>query len=513
MSKNFLQGAVIITVASLISKILGSVFRIPLQNIGGNEVFGIFTIVYPVYMVLLILSVAGIPLSISKLISEARANHNQTGIRDIFVTSSILGLIFGVSSFVIVIILSNPLSALLGGEYARFSLITASMALLVVPYMAVYRGFFQGFDDMKPTAISQVLEQFVRVGFILVIAYFLVHLGYEPPIVAGGVMIGSLFGAATSLVYLRKKFVHAPMKLQISEKYSFDTFKTWSKKILLLSLPICIGALTMALVNLIDSITVPRLLTTIGYEVMAVPEIYSYYGRGQALVQIAVVFAQALTLPLIPLISGAMAKRDLTRTTYITEKALKYTHMTAWPATIGLFVLTVPLNVALFGDAQESAVIALVHLSALFTAIAVLTTGILQGMNRLVSSAIIVATVSMLKVILNIILIQQFGLIGIAGSTLIVYIVLSGLNLWLMRRTVRMSLWKRDYLVFAGSAIVMGIVVSFPLTWVDPSAWSRNHALMYVGVMAIVGLIVYGAMIISLKGISKDEFKQLTNDE
>src|SRR5690625_2738054 len=95
----FFKSTIILSVATLLSKILGSVFRIPLQNIAGDEVLGIFSMVYPVYMVALILSVAGIPIAISKLIAEARVNNEQAAIRDIYITASILAIIFGVLSF------------------------------------------------------------------------------------------------------------------------------------------------------------------------------------------------------------------------------------------------------------------------------------------------------------------------------------------------------------------------------------------------------------------------------
>lgn len=507
MSQSFVKGALIITIASLISKILGSVFRIPLQNIAGNEVFGIFTLVYPVYMAVLILSVAGIPLAISKLISEARMKKQEDSIKDIFLTAGILATLFGLISFVIIYLFSGSIASLLGGDYARLSLIIVSATLLVAPYMAVYRGYFQGFDTMTPTALSQVLEQLVRVFFILLFAFVLVQQGYGAPVVAGGVMVGSIIGAIASLGYLRWSFNRSGLKPKSTHTYTFATFKTWGKRILILSLPICVGALAMALVNFIDSITVPNQLRAIGYEDIEIAHSYGYYGRGLALVQIAVVFAQALILPIIPLITGAIANKDEIKTRRVTEQSIKFTHLTSWPAAIGLFALTVPLNFALFGDFEENALMAIVHISALFTAFAVLTTGILQGMNRSKESAWIVVIGSILKVVLNIIFIRNFGLIGVAWSTLIVYIVISSLNIWMMRKTIVFSLWKRSQTVFAFAAVVMGLIVSIPLLWMDPLSWSRSFAMGYVILMIIVGGAVYSVIVVTLKGLEKQELQ------
>ena len=189
------------------SKVLGSIFRIPLQNIAGDEVLGIFSLVYPVYMVALNLSVAGIPVAISKLISEATVSDNKREIRKIYTTAVILALLFGIISFLFIMSFSTPISGLLGGESTRLSLIIVSTTLLIAPYMAVYRGYFQGFENMNPTAISQVLEQFIRVALILTIAFFLVKQNYSNSIIAGGIMASSFIGALVSLIYLRS-FIH-----------------------------------------------------------------------------------------------------------------------------------------------------------------------------------------------------------------------------------------------------------------------------------------------------------------
>jgi len=188
----FVKSTLILTIATLLSKVIGSIFRIPLQNIAGDEVLGIFSLVYPVYMVALYLSVAGIPIAISKLIAEARTSMDTAKIKKIYVTARILALSFGVISFTIIYGFSEQIANALGGPSTEIALIIVALTLLVAPYMAVYRGFFQGFGDMRPTAISQVIEQLVRVALILIVAYFLVAMDYSNDIVAGGIMAGSV---------------------------------------------------------------------------------------------------------------------------------------------------------------------------------------------------------------------------------------------------------------------------------------------------------------------------------
>lgn len=509
MSNNFVKGALLLTVATFVSKFLGSVFRIPLQNIAGDEVLGIFTLVYPVYMAVLIISVAGIPIAISKLISEARVRNDLTAIRDIFVTSGILAFSFGVISFSLMFIFSDYIALALGGAFAKPSIIIVAITLLIAPYMAVYRGFFQGYESMRQTAFSQVLEQFVRVGLILVIAFLLVERQEANDVVAAGVMVGSSIGALASLLYLRYSIKKTGLKPVGNKKYNLQAFKVWSKKILLLSLPICIGALTMALLNFVDSFTIPSQLKNIGHLESEVTYLYGIYGRGLALVQIAVVFASALVLPLIPHITKSLSINDFSATKTTIEKALKFTNLTSWPAAIGLVALVLPINVALFTNTEGSLILAIICGSALFTSISVLTTGILQGINRSTQAAYIVLASSVIKVILNIVLVKKFGLTGAAISTFITYVVLCGLNLYLIHKHIKFKMFQKETSVHAFSSFAMGLVVGVPLLFFWSESWTRLMALSYVLVMLAIGAAVYSVLILFLKGISKQELLAL----
>lgn len=430
MSKStFVQSTVILTIATLISKILGSIFRIPLQNIAGDEVLGIFSLVYPVYMVALILSVAGLPLAISKLIAEAQTQSDRSSVRHIYITASILAITFGIVSFLLIFAFSVEIANLLGGSSTRLALIVVAGTLLVAPYMAVYRGFFQGMGDMKPTALSQVLEQFIRVGFILVIAYYLVNQGYSNEVIAGGVMIGSIIGALASLLYLRLTYQRFSDKPVSTAPYSFADFKKWSKTGLKVSIPIAIGSLTMALFNVVDSFTIPYGLKLTGTPVSDVNYLYGIYGRGLALVQIATVFATSIVLPLVPLITKKLANNDLEGTRQVIEKTHFMSHIISWPAAFGLLALTLPLNLGLFTNLEGSSMLAIINFSSVFTAFVLVGTGILQGMNLVRTAAVVILIGILLKIIGNLLFIPSLGIEGAAVASLIVYAVLMFINI------------------------------------------------------------------------------------
>jgi len=504
----FLKSTIILTIATLLSKILGSIFRIPLQNIAGDEVLGIFSLVYPVYMVALYLSVAGIPLAISKLIAEVNAKNEHHKVKEIYLTASILALCFGILSFTIIYSFSGQIAHALGGPSTEIALIVVALTLLVAPYMAVYRGFFQGYSNMQPTAISQVIEQLVRVCLILAVSFVLVSMNYSNEIIAGGVMVGSVIGALASLIYLRMKYSRSPMKITFKQKYTFHEFSSWSKVILKISLPIAIGSVTMALFNFVDSFTITYGLRSAGVAEGEIIDLYGIYGRGLTLVQIATIFASSIILPLVPLITTKLAENNITGTREIIERTHRLTHLISWPVALGLFALTLPLNLALFTNIEGSTMLAIINASSVFTSLTILGTGILQGMNAARIGAIIIIGGVLLKVFSNIIFIQAFNLDGAAYSTLFVYLVLFIVNTIFICKRIRFTVLNFTIIKMIISSILMGVIIGLPTLFFDIENWTRIYALIYIFVAMIIGGAIYFALLLLTKAINRQDLKQ-----
>ncbi|WP_394218224.1 polysaccharide biosynthesis C-terminal domain-containing protein [Halobacillus trueperi] len=510
MSKNtFIKSTFILTLATLLSKMLGSLFRIPLQNIAGDVVLGIFTLVYPVYMVTLILSVAGIPIAISKLISEARVTGQDEEIRKIYKTASILGLLFGFVSFSVIAAFSSPISELLGGEESRTALLLVSTSLLAAPYMAVYRGYFQGFDDMNPTAYSQVIEQFVRAGLIILIAYILTAQNFSDEKVAGGIMIGSVAGVLASLLFLRFLYVKSPHRVKASQDhYTLGDFIKWAKTILVISFPIAIGTVTMALLNIVDSFTVPFGLEKFGVE-KSISYVYGIYGRGLSLVQIATVFATSVILPLVPLLTARKKENDESGMRSTIELTHRLTHLISWPAAVGLFALAVPLNVALFTNAEGSLVIAILGASSIFTSLTIIGTGVLQGMDYAKSAAWIIIAGVALKLVLNLVFVPAFGLEGAGYTTLIVYLALTIYNTAFIYKRIRFRIFDHALWKIIGASCVMGGIIGFPTFIFSVDRWSRIGSLFYVLGAITVGGLIYALLLYFTKALDQKTLKSM----
>lgn len=510
MKNNFLvKSTLILSGAAIISKILGSIFRIPLQNIAGDEVLGIFTLVYPVYMVALTLSVAGIPLAISLLISNARANGDEEKIRDIFYTSSVLSLFFGVASFILIYLFSSEIAYFLGGPSTRSALIIVSTTLLIAPYMAVYRGFFQGYAYMTPTAVSQVIEQFIRVGIILLAAFYLSIKGFGNEEIAAGIMAGSFAGAVASYIYLRAVFNKSIYTIKSNNNFNIARFIMTGKAILKLSIPICIGAVTMALLNLMDSLTIPLSLQSRGFSDSSINHLYGIYGRGLALVQILTVFASSIVLPLIPAISSKMALDDRAGAKEVIGNSFFLILLFSFPAAIAVPILVEPINIALFTNTEGSAVIAIILAGSFLTSLTILGTGVLQGIGKAKVGAVIILVGASLKIPLNILLVKKYGISGAAISTALIYLLLFLINAFFIWKQMNYKFFSRKIAGIIAASTIMGLCMSISMLYLQFDEYSRSTAIFYAIIFLLAGTIVYMVFLLAFKVIGIEEFRKI----
>jgi stage V sporulation protein B len=191
--ESFLRGAMVLTIAGVVVKLLGAVYRIPFTRIAGSEGIGLYQMAYPIYVALLSLSTAGIPVALSFLIAERGAMGDRHGARQVFSVSLIflfcLGGILAAGLFYISPFLAQRV---LGDNRAYYSLIAVAPAVFIISVAAAFRGYFQGWRLMWPTAVSEVVEQVIRVGTVLLAAQALMSRGVE--YAAAGAAFGTFTG-------------------------------------------------------------------------------------------------------------------------------------------------------------------------------------------------------------------------------------------------------------------------------------------------------------------------------
>ncbi|SDC86223.1 polysaccharide transporter, PST family [Melghirimyces thermohalophilus] len=503
--QSFMKGAAILAVAAFITKLLGAVYKIPYQNITGNEGMFVYQQVYPLYSTLLTVATAGFPIAISKLVSERLTRGDEEGARRVFRVTSVILSASGILLFLLLYSGAPTVATWMGSrELLTLPIRAVSTALLVVPVMSAIRGYFQGHQNMTPTAVSQVVEQGVRVVTILTLAWWFMSSGAGVIYAGSGAVFGAFTGAAAGLAVLlfywgrnRKQ-----QQLLVKEAERPNRFRDREalgqlvRQLVLLSIPISLGALILPLFSLADSFTVANLLEAGGWSKDRAVEAKGVFDRGQPLIQFASFFATALSLSIVPAVAEAQTRGDEGSIGLRSSLALRLTLLMGVPASLGLALVAQPTNIMLYRDAAGSEALAILAVTALFSTLAMTSSGILQGLGHVVLPARNLLIGVGVKLLGNLILIPQWDIRGAALATVFGYAAAAALNLLALKKRVgflfRLGSTKGP---LVAAALLMGAAVWLTvqgMTWWTLD-WSQRAAMSATSLSGVLaGAVVYG---------------------
>lgn len=504
-----MRGAVILGVASFLSRLLGTVYKIPFENMTGSVGFYIYNQVYPLYTILLVLSTAGFPTAISKLVSERLVHGDRAGARRVYRVSSVILTMTGGFFFLCLFFGAPAIAAWMGGgEELVLPIRAVSFALLLVPAMAALRGYFQGFQNMMPTAVSQVVEQLVRVTFILLVTFFAMQwvVPTERAVVlaASGAVMGAFVGAIAAFGYLLgyKRRVEADevssRRKEVREK---EPIGDLLKKIVATALPIALASLVLPLFNLVDAFTIKTILNHAfcGGALDCTEAAYwkGVYDRGPTLVQFAAFFATAIALSIVPAVAESKERRRWQEAAERAELAIKMTLWLGVPASIGLAVIAEPVNIMLFRNDEGTWAVRIAALTVMFSTLTMTCTGILQGVGHLLLPARILLLAVAVKLAANLLLVPAWQINGAAAATVLAYMMAASLNQREVRRRVHIR-WERPTLYGKPllAALVMAGVLWGVLQWMEGWMYGllspRWAATVLSLVCVLIGMPVYG---------------------
>ena len=523
----FFGGAAILAASAILVKVIGAIYRIPLGNILSDEVMADYNSAYNIYNFFLTISTAGLPVALSKTISEANAlgRHNQVQrtFRVAFLTFLTLGLI----SFFCMTVLAAPMAqVVISNPKAVYCVMALAPSVLCVCIMSAFRGYFQGHFNMMPTGISQVIEAFFKLVVGLALALFLVNVVQKPELGSVGAIIGVSCGSVVALVYILFLFFRDRRHRQrIRAADRPDGSMRILSNLLKLAIPITLGSAATSLVTLIDTKLVMSQLTNIFHNVDglllnaagtgpaldAARNLYGIYSKTMSIYNLPFSMMVPLTACIIPAVSASLARRDHLGAQKVSESALRIGLLLALPMGMGLFALGGPIMGLLFPSIDVEVagpLLSVLGLASIFVALQLLCNSILQanGMVNLPILAVVIGGV--VKVVVNFILVgnPNIRINGAPVGTLCCFIVISALEIFIIRRSIPAppSFLRAFLKPFVPSAIMAA------------AAWAAyglltnflrfGNALATIGGIG-VGVVVYLVLVLALRVLSREHLE------
>ena len=523
--KSFVKGAAILAGMGFVSKIIGAVYTIASTYIVGTYGMSYYTMTFPVYTFLLAISSAGLPVAISKMVSERVAHNDYKAAHEVFLKAIKAMFGIGLITTILMIALSKPIAIMLGSVDASLTITAIAPSVFFVAIISAYRGYFQGMQQMMPTAVSQIIEQVVKAIAGLLLAWL--WIGKGEIYGAAGAVIGITISEVFAFVYLsilyqrRKSDFHTDI---MSTQYT-DLTQHIGRKLIYLATPIIVGACAMPLVQLADTGIITNTLNSmksvvlLGKEVILNERIvHSLFSLLTAyvnpIVNMPAVFSLALAVSLVPSISTSKARGDLTGISNKAGIGVKLSLLIGLPCAAGLYLLATPIIHLLYAKLSGDNLLIAGHLmeimalAVLFLTILQTMTGILQGLGKTYLPVINLFIGIGVKILFSIFLIRipEINVQGAAYGTVACYAIAALLDVICVIKYAKAKIGLvADVMKPVLATACMGLFVYLVMPHVTSGEYSR---LMTIGVI-LAAVVVYLVFTLLVGAINQEDMEYL----
>lgn len=517
---HFLAGALILAIAGILSKVIGMFYRIPLQEIVGDNGLGLYQEVYPLYLTFLILATAGVPVALSRVIAEALAEGKQSSVGQILARSMLMMGGIGIVLFAILYASSPLIAKLMGNPHLVEPIRAISLSLLFVPLIAVIRGFFYGYQKMLYVGLSQIVEQTLRVAFILIASMYLVSLGEDTDTVITGVNFGTMISTFLSLGFLACLMWLHNRKSSVFVGAQWSRLDYWYDRSFFQSMwriawPICVSALVIPIFSLTDSFLAINIFRYIwNVDGLTADTWFGIYSRGGPLLQMASLFGSSIALSIVPAIAEAKRQGDGERVTTLTKLSLRFAWLIGLPAGLGLTAVAEGANLALYGDMEGTRAMAILGVTAIPLSLLLATNGILQGVGKEKIPALHLLYGVLVKVGATLLFTSFLGMNGLSLSWLCATAFVCVLNMRAIKKLVVVPInWRFDTLYPLLVANLM-LLLAWGATEAVGFILAGKEKVRLLGAMETmagvgVGLVVYLGLLLIIPLIEDKELDWL----
>lgn len=523
--KSFAKGAAILGGMGFVSKIIGAVYTIATTNIVGTHGMSYYTTAFPVYTFLLAISSAGLPVAISKMVAERTTLNDYKAAHEVYRKAIKAMTIIGLVTTVFMIVLSRPIATALGRPDASLAIMAIAPSLFFVAIISAFRGYFQGMQQMTPTAISQIIEQTGKVGVGLLLAWLWIGKGeiYGAAGAVLGITVSEVFAFIYLSVLYRRRI--SDYKRHIKSVHHTGLTKNIGGKLIFLATPIIVGACAMPLVQLADTAIITNTLNSMksimlfGQKVVLnqriVDSLFSLLTAYiNPIINMPAVFSLALAVSLVPSISASKARSDLGGISNKAGIGLKLSMLIGLPCAAGLYLLATPIVHLLYAGLKGDNLIlagnlmGIMSIAVLFLTILQTMTGILQGLGKTYLPVINLFVGIGIKILISILFIRmpEVNIQGAAYGTVACYVIAALLDVICVIKYAKARLKiLHNFVKPILATACMGFAVYLVMPHVASGEYSR---LMTIGVI-LIAIAVYVFFTFFFGAINQDDMEYL----
>ncbi len=552
--QNFMQGALILVLSNLIVKVIGACFKIPLTHLLHEEGMAIFNTAYQVYATLFAISTTGLPIAVSKMVAEGMAQKRVEFCRKVFRVSFVLLGGIGFAGSLILFFGAPYLAKWMGDNMAATGIMAIAPALFFICLASCYRGFFQGMQNMKPTAVSQLIEALVKLLLGYSLAYFLMKAAREAAAIAGttvsyeipaaGAIVGITAGIVLSALYLMLRYWHFSHKLYRGLAAEDSTrLRTIAKQLVLIAVPITVGACVSSITAVVDTAMIRVRLQGIAFtpeqaqrlmdlcktglydqenvfgsfrETLTLREgaarwLYgSYSGYASSLFNLPSTVILALGMSLVPAISSAIAVQNERQAQRAARSSIRLTLLFALPCAAAFLASAGPILKLILNNDSSEIMLQILAPACLFVTLVSITTSILQASGHTMIPVRNMLIGGVMKVILNYVFIgnPNLHIFGAPLSTNLCYLLIAVMNLWAVKKIMGIHFCFRRTLVRpAAAAGIMGVSLWAMQRFLPAFLPDRVQTLLILG----IGAVIYAIFLLLLRAMCKEDIEMLPN--
>ncbi|WP_394282426.1 oligosaccharide flippase family protein [Frisingicoccus sp.] len=518
--RNLVVQGSILALASIIVRLIGIVYRIPLTNIVGNEGMGYYGFAFEVYQILVILSTSAIPVAVSKLTAARVAKREYKNAQRIFRCSIIFAAVLSGTLALITFVGARQISSFMFGGITEVApaLRVLAPTVFVCAVMGVFRGYTQGLGNMAPTGLSQVVEQIFNAIVSVAAAAILISRGAAYG-AAGGTM-GTFMGAVSSLVFLyfvysaNRKGLNQRMKKDPTKKLMED--KEIYRLIGLTVIPLILTSTIYQISSLLDSALFSNILKAIGYQSSFISSLYGIYSsKYQLLINLPLGITSALSVAMMPGIAGAIALNRKDQVREQMDMVIRMTMLIAIPCAVGVAVMGGPIMQMLFNDSTTlpGRMLIVGAVTIIFYALSTLTSTILQASNHMRVPVINAAISLGVHIVFTVVLLAfaNLHIFALIYGNIVFSFCMCVLNLRSLSKLIdyRLDIQKMCGATFVAS-VIMGVVTFLVY---KGCIYVIHSNILSTLIAIIIAVIVYALFMVLTRGVTEDELYMFPKGE